>query len=136
MSQYAELEDMVLGLQATALTDVDEDTQVAHIVAASALADSYISSRGYTVPLTTWGQDLRGAVVRIAAWTLINARGVNPNHAGHIALMKAHDDSIAWLRDVAKGVANIDVATTTPARANTGVIGVYTPDAGEELRGW
>jgi phage gp36-like protein len=135
---YATTDDLAsFGLPANATSGLDSNEMDRQLEAASSIADSYLANRGYVLPLTTWDLDLRSAVARIAAWQIVmHHRGVNPNNPSHAALAKSHDDALQWLRDVSAGKANLNVTATTPARANTGVIGVYTLDDAETLRGW
>lgn len=136
MSQYATLQQFYrFGLPYMAVENVLEDDLEAQIQAASSTADSYLANRGYTLPLTAWGNDLTSAVCRIAAWSvLVNLRGVNPEDPAHAAVRLGQQDAMQWLRDVAKGVANADVPSTTPVRRRTGVAGVL--GGGSSSRGW
>lgn len=140
MSQYATLEEFgkfgLPGVATSGLADADLNDAIA---GASATADSYIANRGYSLPLTVWGQDLTRAVCQIAAWdVLVHLRGVNPEDAGHAAIAKGRDDATAWLRDVAKGVANLSVVDTVTARSKTGTARVFTVvgSDGSRTRGW
>lgn len=140
MSQYASLEEFgkygLPGVATSGLADADINDAIA---GASAMADSYIANRGYSLPLTAWGQDLARAVCQIAAWdVLVHLRGVNPEDAAHAAIAKGRDDATAWLRDVAKGLANLSTVETTTARAKAGVARVFSVvgSDGESTRGW
>ena len=107
------------------------------LVAASAVADSYLASRGYALPLSAWGSDLTAAVCRIAAWSiLVNHRGVNPDDPAHAAVRLGQQDAMAWLRDVARGTANADVQTTSPARKTHQLAGVFVGADSTGTRGW
>lgn len=136
MSQYATLEEFAqFGLPAAATENLYSYDVEAQIQSASATADSYLASRGYTIPLVSWGSDVKSAVCRIAAWSiLVNLRGVNPEDPAHAAVRLGQQDATQWLRDVAKGVANADIATTSPVRRRTGVAGVL--GGGTSSRGW
>lgn len=138
MSQYAGASEFgTWGLPPVATSDVPASVLNAHIEAASSLADSYIGMRGYDLPLTTWGLDVTQSVCRIAAWTLlVSYRGINPDDPAHEALSKAHDAAVAWLRDVAKGVANISVVDATPARRRVALAEAISVDANEDTRRW
>lgn len=134
MSQYATTADLaIFGIGEGGTTGISSADLDRHLQAASATADSYIAQRGYTVPLAAWGDDLRSAVSRIAAWAIVTGdRGIDPENRSHIALMKNRDDAIAWLRDVAKGTANLNVAVTSPDRKRAGVARVF----GNTKIGW
>lgn len=138
MAQYAEQADLSrygLPLAATAgLSSEDLDAQLA---AASAVAEGYLASRGYSVPLATWGDDLRACVCKIAAWsTLTNLRGINPEDPAHDAIRQGHIDAMYWLRDVAKGIANLS-EQFTGSRSKPAVMQVFASESStEETRGW
>lgn len=135
MASYAEVADFAIyGLRAEVTADIDPAVILAHLTNASRVADSYIGNRGYPLPLTAWGDDLRAAVCRIAAWTVLVFKGTTPDEPTAMSVSKSRDDAIAWLRDVAKGVANLDLVTTTPARGSNGMISLITSD--EPSRGW
>lgn len=113
LATIAELHAMALDERATA--DLDVGDLDAALLSASSLAYSYLRSR-YSLPLVTWGQDLRLAVCRIAAVLVLNKRGWDPStNAGDAAIQKAHDDSIAWLKDVAANRAAADIVDTSPS---------------------
>lgn len=116
MSQYATTAELyVYGVPSAALVGVAAGTITAALVAASAVADSYIPSR-YSPPLTAWGADLTQAVAKIAAWDLlVHARGVSADDPGVATLKESRDDSIKWLRDVQAGRAQLNQAATAPA---------------------
>jgi len=131
-TQYADRSDLgTLGLKrlATAgLTDADLD---AALVAASALADSYLRAQ-HRLPLRRWGPDLRRHVAMIAAWDILSAqRGFNPEASGGDIWLARHDQALAWLRDVARGLVTPDIEDATPARRD-GAPRVST----ESRRGW
>ncbi len=121
------------GLPEDATAGLDVDNMNAHLRGASRKADSYLANRGYALPLTAYGDDLKQVVGQIAAWTiLVSLRGVNPNDPGHAAIRMNHDDSIKWLLDVSEGRANLDVQTTTPARKRTGTARVFSTNTRRE----
>lgn len=138
MSQYATREDLAKwGLRANVLAAFTEAEQDAHLVAASELFESYVKDRGYPLPLTTWGNDLRMSVVRVAAWTLLTLRGASPSNPADEGVAKAHDDAISWWRDIAKGIASLNL-TTVPTQRRHAVPQVIsgTYENGERTRGW
>lgn len=138
MSQYADRTDLAKwGLRADVLAGFTEAEQDAHLQAASELFESYVKDRGYPLPLTTWGNDLRMSVVRVAAWTLLNFRGASPSNPASEGVAKGHDDAIAWWRDIGKGIANLNVGTT-PVKRRHAVPQVISDsyENGEKTRGW
>ncbi len=132
MAQYATLAHLVaFGLPAEALEGVAVQDQDSALKAASSLADSYLGAV-FTVPLASWQDDLRRAVVAIAVYDLMSRRGFNPDGSDqHIRLR--YEDAIAWLKMVAAG-AVVPVVDEPPddgtGDASSGV--VYS----EPLRGW
>lgn len=121
MASYVEPADFgVFGIGNGALDAIADATKTRHGEAASRKFDSYVSGRGWPTPLTTVGDDIKQSICQVAAYEmLVSLRGVNPENPGHMALLKAHDDAIAWWRDIARGIANPDVVATTPGRAAT-----------------
>jgi phage gp36-like protein len=120
VSQYATRAQLfAIALPAAACAGIPDADVDASIVDASATADSYLPPR-YPVPLTSWGDDLTGAVCRIAAWRLLTGRrGVSLEDPGVGGLSKAHDDAIRWLRDVQANRASLLETATTPGAAAT-----------------
>lgn len=103
MTRYASTTDLArLGLPSAALTGVSTATQEAALDAASALADGYIGSRK-ALPLSAWGDDLRGVVARLAAYDLMVTRGYDPQAGRDDQLRLRNEDSLRWLRDFADG---------------------------------
>ena len=135
MSQYASRDDLVVnGLPEEAITGIADDDINRILQEASAKCDSYLTGR-YVVPRPDWGSDLTGAAAKIAAWDLlVHRRGVNPSDPGHAAIMKDRNDAMAWLKDVAKDVANLVVgdAAGKPRRGVAAFVGGSTSGS----RGW
>lgn len=113
--QLATLADLGdLGLKPEATSALSDATKTQHLVAASGKVASYLAKQ-YTFPLVSWGDDVRDAVVAIAVYTLMSRRGFNPANPGDQAIVKRHDDAIAWLRDVAKGIVEpSDIVDASP----------------------
>jgi phage gp36-like protein len=120
--QLATLTDLAqLGAADTAFpSSIDSTVKTSHLVKASGIALSYIGKR-YGLPLTSWGSDVVGAVVAIAALGLFRLRGMNPENPADQLVVKAYDDAIAWLRDVAAGKAEpVGIVDSTPATIEEG----------------
>lgn len=135
---YCSAEDLnLVGLPEQATFGIAPEKIEAVLEAASAKIDSYLRGRGYTVPLTDWGEDVRQCCATIAAWDILRSlRGVNPSDPAHMAIAKAQDDAINWLRDVAKGVANFGLGETGSKRRATGVAQFISVVNGCGERGW
>lgn len=100
---YASLADLTTsGLSASALGTVTTAQQQAFIDAANAKIDSYIGAK-FTLPLTSWGADLRDASVAIAAFSLIAFRGFDPEDPGDVVFQNRKDEALAWLKLISKG---------------------------------
>lgn len=84
------------------------------ILTASSDAYSYLRSR-YSLPLVTWGKDLRMAVCKIAALYVLDRRGRNTSDPADLALERAAERAVLWLKDVAANRAAADVVDTSPA---------------------
>lgn len=137
LAEYADF--LNWGLSAKGIGDASQAVIESFLDASSAKFISYLSGRGTTFPLVTWGDDIRAMVCADSAWSFLVAhRGVTPGNLGHAALEKRSDDANAWLKDVAHGYANPDVTSTTPARKQQGVITVIQPinSDGTTTRGW
>jgi phage gp36-like protein len=112
---YASRTDLYrLGLREAAFTGVSTADQDAALEAASDTADSYMRSR-YTLPLTGYGDDLKSAVCKIAAYELLRARGYSPNAGGDESLKDGRDEAVTWLGHVSSGRAHVSGGNTTPA---------------------
>lgn len=127
MSQYATLDDLNrLGIAPAALRGLDDGTKEAALTAASSLADGYLRSQ-FVLPLSSWGDDLRRAVVGIATYDLISHRGYDPERLGNEVLRERYDDAIRWLERVAAGtISPAGITDAEPETDNAAPI-VYTP---------
>lgn len=109
-----------MGAALVALNGIDSSVRASAITAASDVALSYVKKR-YALPLIQWGSDLKRAVAHIAAYDLLCTRGFNPAAAGDPAVKDRHDVAVLWLRDVAKGLAElVDCVDSTPALEEKG----------------
>ena len=108
-----------------AFEDLDESVVQYYLDGAEQLAASYLVGRGYG-PIATAGNDYRIAIFKIASWDLMTGvRGVNPADPAHAGLKMARDEAVAWLRDVARGIANLGGAAA--ARVPHGTAAVFGP---------
>lgn len=141
-TQYATRTDLAnLGLVAGALANVTTTTQDAALVAASAVADSYLQSR-YQLPLLQWGQDLSRAVAIIAAYDLLTSRGYNPQSSADQNVRQRYLDALAWLDSISKGASTPSYVTdsSTPTGTTDGSTSTETDGAFQmvtsSVRGW
>jgi phage gp36-like protein len=81
---------------------ISDPTLQAELDAASTLADGYIEARGQLPLLMPYPQSLVIAVCKIAAYSILSVRGLNPSVMGDTNLRDRHDDSMRWLEKVQK----------------------------------
>lgn len=104
-----------LGLPGTSLSGVAVAVRDEARAAASDTALSYIKKR-FGLPLLAWGSDIKRAVAHIAVYDLMAYRGYAPESGVDALIAKRHDDALAWLRDVARGIVEpIDIEDSTAA---------------------
>lgn len=145
-TKYATSTDLAsLGLIGGALSNVPTATQDAALIAASALADSYLQSR-YDLPITRWGQDLARAVCQIAAYDLLTSRGFGMVQGPDANIRQRYLDALEWLQEVSQGkqtpayVIDSSVNIGTGGTAVDGSV-VTTTQGGiqivtQDVRGW
>jgi phage gp36-like protein len=128
VTQYAtagELADQ--GLPTLALEGIETATLDASLLYASRVIDGYVKKR-YTVPLTTWGEDVTRAAIHIAQFDIMSRRGFRPGAGADEIIVKRYDDTINWLRDVAKKLVELtdvtegDPEIAAPIAESDGVI--------------
>lgn len=131
MTAYATRAELyALGIGSDALTGVSTDTQDTALEAGSRMVDSYARRRnGTPFPASAVPYELRRATCIIAAWDLLTTRGFSPQTAnGDDAVKERYDNTIAWLKDVARGVAHLDdTADATPSEQEAAPL-IYSDD--------
>ena len=116
MTRYATTTNLVrLGIRAEALTGIATAVQEEALDAQSAVADGYLRSRGYVLPLTAWSADLTRAVAILAAFDLLVTRGYDPQAGSDDVLLRRVEMATTWLRDVAAGRVTPDLSDSTPS---------------------
>lgn len=78
--------------------------QQAQLDAANAKIDSFIGAK-FTLPVVSWGADLRDAAVAIAAFNIIAYRGFDPEDEGDKVFKARKDEALKWLELIAEGKA-------------------------------
>lgn len=135
MTQYctrAELE--TFGINAEVIASFDNDTINGVLVACSAKADGFLQSSGrITLPLTSWGVDLKMAVAKLAAWEIMTVLiGHNPDDPNNFVWRDRSAEADAWLDKVARGlVMPVGIVDSKPTVVQTGSV-----IATEPTRGW
>jgi len=111
-STQSDIEKRLSDGELVSLADLDGDSAAdADVIArsiedADSLIDSYVRTRGLDVPLSPVPSSVRQASVTLAIYFLaLGRRSVSED------LQKAHDDTLAWLRDLAAGKATLGIDT-------------------------
>lgn len=106
--QYAtEAEFLAQVLPGEAWTTLPAGTIDKALQWSSSRANSKIKKR-YTLPLISWGDDLRFAVCDIAALKLLRFRGFKPGSGANVAVTDASKEAWAWLDEISEGTAELD----------------------------
>lgn len=101
-SQYAAPEDLVkYSLTSAQAQRFGAEQQAAACMAASAIADSFLSSQ-FALPLATYDVSLVMQVCNIAAWILHLQYGMNPNAPIDQIIQLRYENAIAWLTAISK----------------------------------
>jgi phage gp36-like protein len=105
-----------LGIRSDALRSILVGDQDAAIASASDEMDGYLGSR-YKLPLTAWGSDVRIMCARLAIYSLISARGFNPNSSGDSQLVEMRDIAERWLVRISNGSLALTVTDSSNVEA-------------------
>jgi phage gp36-like protein len=107
---YAQIADLAkLGIQAAALSSLDNATKQAALDATAEQMDGYFRAR-FALPtnmpgwqsFTSWGVDVTRINVIMAVYDLMVVRGYNPAAAADEGLRLRYKDCLEWLRGVAR----------------------------------
>lgn len=113
MSQYATTTDFANTFSSVAFTGMSSALITAHLVRASALADSYLQAQ-YSLPLSSWSEDLTQTICSIAGYTLIRYRGFKPDGSDSV-WKEDYAKALEWLDAVAKGALTPVIVDSTPS---------------------
>lgn len=105
--------------------------QEALLSSASGLMDSYLGAR-YSVPLSTYGAEVTECCCVLAAYTILQRRGFNPDNAWETAVQARRAEWLDWLKGLASGSVSLPGVTESESDAWATVIGTLSDDA----RGW
>lgn len=103
-------------------TTIDDVVVNRAIGDAAAEIDSYLA-KAYALPITTVPAVLERKAADIARFFL---HGKSADKDGPVAI--AYRDAIAWLRDVARGLVEIDTGGDKPAQAGGGSVKASAPN--------
>lgn len=130
VNYITDAELLTLGLPGAALSDVPVDVRDSARANASAVASSHLKKR-FALPLVAFGADIRRAVAHMASYDVMTFRGFDPGSESGVLVVKRHDDALAWLRDVARGIVEpVDVTDSTPDTDEQGPLVSSDPGAG------
>lgn len=107
-------------------TAPEKDTSLQY---ASRIVAGYVRKRK-TLPLLSWGEDIKAATCQLAAYDMMSKRGQNPAPNADAVLRERRDDAIAWLVDVSRGLVELDGcvdSSITPDIDVAGPLGVSDP---------
>ncbi|GGB55079.1 hypothetical protein GCM10011316_28960 [Roseibium aquae] len=101
---------------------IDTGIVAAHLSDAENLADSYLAKR-YRLPLDPVPEVLTRIVCDIARATL-HGRTMDKDDP----VAKAKEDAVAWLKDVVKGLVQLEAEGLAPEQPSGGTVQVRGPD--------
>jgi phage gp36-like protein len=133
--QYATVTELAsFGISSEVTPAISSTVLDGILQACSAQADGYLQSSGrITLPLASWGVDLKMAVCKLAAWEVMAVViGHNPDDANNFVWRDRRDEALRWLESVARGlVMPVGIVDSTPTVVKTGSVIVT-----ETKRGW
>lgn len=119
------------GIPSAALNGVPVEVLAEKCLAASDEAAGYLDG-AYTLPLVSWGTDLREKVACMATLKLMRFRGYAPDSGKDDTIKDASDEALVWLNRIANGkLRPTTIVDTTPLIRETEV---YVES--EWPRGW
>ena len=124
----------LLGLSDEVTSGIPDAKLDAILAASSELAGGILQSSGrIKLPLTAWGADVKEAVCKIAAWTIMSTLvGHNPDDANNFVWKDRATEGREYLEKVARGfIVPVGLVDATPTITKTGAA-IYT----ESSRGW
>ena len=103
-------------------TSIDVDVVAAALSDAENLADSYLAKR-FQLPLDPVPEVLTRTISEIARYFLHGRRTDKDD-----PVTRDYSQALAWLKDAAKGLVELDTAGTTPDQSGDGQVQVEAPD--------
>lgn len=101
-----------LGASAEILAALPTSEKEEALAVASALCDGYLAQR-YILPIRAFCPDLKRAVLAIASYDLISARGYDPASTDNGNIRQRYLDAIEWLKAVADGELTPDITDSS-----------------------
>ena len=119
MSYATPAQFAALGLPAAATADFAGDVQD-FLDSAFSRVNTYLRGR-YKLPIVSAPGELVTAECHLAAYDLLCVRGFDASGSADMAVKMRYDGAIRWLRDLAAGKVNLDLAAdATPAENDGG----------------
>lgn len=103
-------------------TTIDATTVAAAISDAETMADSYLAKR-YALPLSPVPDVLVPVVANMARYNLHGERAEKDG-----AVYRNYKDALAWLKDVANGIVQLEAEGVASAQAAGGQVQVSAPE--------
>lgn len=96
------------------------------LVWASSRVNSYIKKR-VMLPLVSWSEDLKVATCYLAAKQLLDSRGVDWASGLNVTIDKNATTALEWLRDIAKGLCELDTYVDSSVVDEAGPLAASDP---------
>lgn len=127
MASYVTLQEFDrLAFARDAIDGLENADILAALEAQSRVADGYLNKR-FKLPLVSYSDDLKIAVVRLAVFELVTRRGFRPGSGNADILVDARDTAVAWLENVARGLVEPVVVDSTPELDEDGPLATSSP---------
>ena len=97
-------------------TTIDDTAVTRALDDATGLADSYLGKQ-YALPLSVTPDRLIKVVADVARYYLHGKRADKDS-----PIARAHDEALAWLKDVARGLVALDAEGVVPAQSGGGSV--------------
>jgi phage gp36-like protein len=132
---YAQVSDFsAFGINENAIRGYDPTKVAKALAAASRDIDGYLDTQ-FTLPLLTWGDDIKRCCCVLAAWDIVSGRGYNPEAGADKNIKDRYDDRLKWLDKVSKGTVIPRVTDSTPG-GTIGRPGARPLMVSSSQRGW
>lgn len=124
---YADPADFdIHGLPSKATDGVSDEIKVRTLLACSDMIDGRMFTATDSLPLKSWGEDVRALCVDLASWRMMARKGFNPELPGDLVVRQRYDDAVSWLAMVSAGKGSTATTDQTPDVSELGAT-VYTP---------
>jgi phage gp36-like protein len=91
-----------MAIPAAALATLTDQEKAQALLRASDFAEGKIAG-SFTMPISAWGDDVRGAVADLYVYHALSKRGFNPELGTDQLIVERKNDATKWLTDVAAG---------------------------------